>query len=296
VRHAGSGGPNKEEWIQRWLFETNRVGVHFDPIASFNSDDYDYGATEIDYLNSAASDPVLLVVGFSELPKRKKYITKVEPDSREVHAVNMESEEIVEFINIDSPQRRNQDFESKHGESCTFEKTIKVNEWIPVSFIERQPLWRWHSQSTIHGPNNSAEVKKEYVNAIYNNEPVPETLESLSSDNQELIAERWLRNHFENFQLDAARGGVLEHIDILGSTDSSRIVASVTSASSYTEERIKSINEFADETKAFFFGRSNKRPDKLHPNVTYVSLSEVFDWMNTDNTRRQESLRVMLGY
>jgi len=74
------------------------------------------------------------------------------------------------------------------------------------------------------------------------------------------------------------------------------IVASVTSSTgSHRRERVEAINSFSDRDAAYFFAADDSRPSGLDEDVTYVSLREVFDWMNEDGTRRQRSLDTMLG-
>jgi len=237
----------------------------------------------------------LVVVSFYHLEKEKKYLATVEPDSREVHAVDMETETIVDSEPVEEPRGRREEFEEEYQDEYSFEKTVKVSSWMLIGYEEHKPLWHWQSRQTIHGPNQDADIKREYVKAVYEGDTIPKDIAVLSNDDQELMAERRLRERLDGFRLGSGRGGGLQYIDILGSTETDRVVASVT-YSSYENDRIEAVNSFADDSRTYFFARGRERPEDLADDIEYVPLQRVFDWMDTDGTRRQESLHVMLGY
>jgi len=181
-------------------------------------------------------------------------------------------------------------------------KTLRVESWRPINQENHKLLWDWHSQPALHEPGKNSASKKRYIRAVYNGDSKPLIKEALDNRDQELIAEKFLRDRFNGFTIDVPRGGRLENIDILGTAEDESggelktVVASVTSSSgSRRKNRIETLNSYSDRDEVFFFDAEERRPEKLHDEVEYVSLEEVFQWMNQDNTRRQRSLHTMLG-
>lgn len=295
ARHAGGSGPNKKQWVQEWLFDTNRIGLHYDNIASFNESRYENGSGSIRRLNRAVDQQTLVVVAFSELKSRTKYLAVVQPDSREVHAIDLDDDSIVDSTEIEESEGEDREFEQRYEDEYSFEKTVRVSDWMPVTYEERKPLWHWQTPTSLHGVSKDSGVKRDYAKAVFEGGKTPKSVAVLSNDDQEFIAAHWLQNEYEDFRLDAPVGGNLQYIDILGSTESERVVGSVTYAS-YDKSRIEDLNSYKNDSIAYYFGRGPDAPDRLAEEVNYVSLGEVFDWMDTEGTRRQRSLHVMLGY
>ncbi|AXR82302.1 hypothetical protein AArcMg_2306 [Natrarchaeobaculum sulfurireducens] len=181
-------------------------------------------------------------------------------------------------------------------------KTTRVEAWKHVSQENNKLLWDWHSQEAIHDPSKNATQKARYIRAVYHGDSKPLIQTSLDSHEQELIAEKYIRDRLTKFTLDVPRGGRLENIDVLGTArddDSSKlmtVVASVTSSSGDRwRDRVRAINSYSDRDEVYFFDAKDSRPAHLNENVTYVPLEQVFEWMNEDDTRRQRSLHTMLG-
>jgi len=295
VRHAGSGGPNEKEWVQRWLFESNRIGIHCGNFASFNSNRYENGSKNIEYLNNSVREETLVVASYSNLQLRKKYIGLVEPGSREVHAIDLEDRSVVASRSIEESRGEALEFEERYRDFCEFEKTVKIAEWMEVGYERFKPLWHWQTRRTLHGVSTDYDIKRQYVEAVFTGGETPKNIAVLTNDDQEYIAAEWLRNLYSSFRLDAPVGGNLQYIDILGSSEEQRVVGSVT-YSSYEESRVEALNSYVGESEAYFFGKGPNPPEDLAEEAHYVSLDEVFDWMDSENTRRQESLHLLLGY
>jgi len=306
VRHSG-GGFLGDRWAQNWLFggDNNppRISIHYQDEASFDSSDYSHRPRRIRRFEKAASTPTIAVVGFSEKASGEKYITRTIPDSREIVVMDIDNEDIVQVEEVKEegsvPELTDQ---YKNDGQYRVVKTLRVEDWKSISQENHKLLWDWHSQDALHDPSRNATEKARYIRAVYHGDSKPLIRISLDNHEQELIAEKYLRDLLNDFTLDAPRGGKLENIDVLGTSkdedtdDLNTVVASVTdSAGSHRIGRIKSINSYSDRDEVYFFDAEDSRPGDLHEDVTYVSLEDVFEWMNEDGTRRQRSLHTMLG-
>jgi hypothetical protein len=306
VRHSG-GGFLGDRWAQDWLFGGDdnppRISIHYQDKASFDSSDYSYRPRRIRRFEKAASTPTISVVGFSEKTSGEKYITRTIPGSREIVVMNVDNEDIVQVEEV-KEEGSAPDLTAQYEDDGQYRvvKTLQVEEWKCISQENHKLLWDWHSQDALHDPSKNATEKARYIRAVYHEDSKPLITTSLSHHDQELIAEKYLRDKLDDFTLDAPRGGALENIDLLGTVkDESAgglktVVASVTSSSgSHRRDRIKTINSLSDRDEVYFFDAEESRPVTLHNDVTYVSLENVFVWMNEDDTRRHRSLHTMLG-
>jgi hypothetical protein len=306
VRHSG-GGFLGEGWSQDWLFgEVDgqpRIGIHYQDRASFDSSDYTNRPERIRRFEKAASVPTIVVVGFSEKASGEKYITRTIPGSREIVVMDVDYEGIVQVDDVEEessvPELTDQ---YEDNSQYKFVKTLQVEDWKHIFQESHKLLWDWHSQDALHDASKNATEKARYIRAVYHEDSKPLITTSLSHHEQELIAEKYLRDRLDDFTLDAPRGGTLENIDLLGTVkDKSAgrlktVVASVTSSSGrHRRDRIKTINSLNDRDEVYFFGADESRPGNLLDDVTYVSLENVFEWMNEDDTRRQRSLHTMLA-
>lgn len=306
VRHSGDGFLG-QAWSQEWLFNDGdsqqRIGVHYQDQPSFDSSDYTHGANRISRFNKAGVEPTVVVVGFSKLPKNEKYVSKTIPESQEIVVMDTDHNKIVEVADV-TPGKRILEFDEKYREQSQYKiiKTLQVERWKSVHHDTHKPLWDWHGRQTLHDTRKRAAEKKRYIRAVYQGEAKPILPDSLRDREQELLAEKYLRNRLTDFRLEAPRGGRLENIDLLGSTmkedegEITKVVASVTSSTGgRRQERVQTINSYSDRTEAYFFDLEGARPSNLDEDITYVSLEEVFDWMNSKGKHRQHSLYTMLG-
>jgi len=306
VRHSGDGFLG-DLWTQNWLFgEENtspRIGVHYQDKASFDSSRYTHRPRRIQRFEKAASTPTITVVGFSEKPKGEKYITRTIPDTREIVVVDVDNNDMVHVEEVGEegtiPELTDQ---YEDDNQYKIFKTTRVEDWKHVSQENNKLLWDWHSQEAIHDPAKNAAEKARYIQAVYHGDSKPLIQTSLDNHEQELIAEKYIRDKLTKFTLDVPRGGRLENIDILGtakhddSDELKTVVASVTSSSGgRRRDRIEAVNSYSDRDEVFFFDARDSRPSNLNTSVTYVPLEDVFEWMNEDDTRRQRSLHTMLG-
>lgn len=55
------------------------------------------------------------------------------------------------------------------------------------------------------------------------------------------------------------------------------------------------INDFVDRDEVYILDAEESRPTDLADDIHYVSVDEVFEWMDTDGTRWQRSLYSMMG-
>ena len=106
---------------------------------------------------------------------------------------------------------------------------------------------------------------------MYHGDSKPLIKESLDNRDQELIAEKYLRDKFDNFTIDVPRGGRLENIDVLGTAKDERsselviVIASVTSSSGKRRRsRAKTLNSYSGRDKVYFFDAEESRPEDLH--------------------------------
>jgi len=306
VRHSGSGFLG-QRWSQDWLFGDGdtppRIAVHYQDKASFDSSRYTHRPRRIQRFEKAASTPTITVVGFSEKSKGEKYITRTIPDTREIVVVDVDNKNMV---HVEEVTEEGTIFEltDQYEDDSQYKifKTTRVEDWKYVYQENNKLLWDWHSQEAIHDPSENATEKARYIRAVYHGDSKPLIQTSLDHHEQELIAEKYIRDKVTKFTLDAPRGGSLENIDVLGTAkgnDSSKlmtVVASITSSSgSNRKDRIQTMNSFSDRDEVYFFDAKDSRPENLDEHVTYVSLNVVFDWMNEEDTRRQRSLHTMLG-
>lgn len=306
VRHGGKGFLDKR-WAQDWLYgesaDQPRIGIHYHDKASFDSSDYPSRGNRIDRMEEAAPIPTITVVSFSKYPKGEKYVTRTIPDSREVVVMDIDNKQ-VEYVEEVGEAGSVPEFTERYDNDGQYKviKTLRVEAWKRVPQENHKLLWDWHSREAIHDPVTNAAEKTEYIRAVYqgNNKPLITT--SLSSHDQELIAEKYLRDKLDDFTLDAPRGGTLENIDVLGTVKDEdngnlkTVVASVTSSTGgRLKGRVEDINFYSDRDEVYFFDAEDSRPRNLHDDVTYVSLEDVFEWMNEEDTRRQRSLHTMLG-
>ena len=137
---------------------------------------------------------------------------------------------------------------------------------------------------------------------MYHGDSKPLIQTSLDSHEQELIAEKYLRDKHNSFTLNVPQDSKLENIDVLGTAKDGdldklkTIVASVTSSTGSRQRgRVRAINSHSDRDEVYFFDAEDSRPASLDEDVTHVSLEGVFKWLNKDETRRQRSLHTMLG-
>lgn len=306
VRHSG-GGFLGDRWSQDWLFgEVDgqpRIGIHYQDRASFDYSDYTHRPRRIRRFEKAASTPTIAVVGFSKKDSGTKYITRTVPDSREIVVMDIKNES-VDHVNEIGKTGSVSELTDEYKDDGQYRiiKTLHVEDWKRVSHENHKLLWDWHSQDALHDPSTNAAEKARYIRAVYHGDSKPLIQISLDNHEQELIAEKYLREKFDDFTLDAPRGGKLENIDVLGTAtdkDSGElkdVIASVTASSgNHRRSRIRTINSYSDRDEIFFFDAEDSRPGDLHSDVTYVSLEDVFEWMNEDDTRRQRSLHTMLG-
>jgi len=304
VRHSGAGFLG-EQWLQDWLFEDDeqqsRIAVHYQSEASFDSSDYSNGGGRVARFSDAGQEPTIAVVAFSEYPSGEKYIAKTLPDTREIVVLDTNTQSIADVKPIESNgslPEITKEYEGKKGYKII--KTIQVEDWKTIHQENNKLLWDWHSQPALHDPGKKSDKKALYIRSVYYGDDKPLIKEALDHRGQELIAEKHLRENYNNFTLDAPRGGKLENIDILGSAESSdglkTVMASVTSSSgSRRRNRIEAANAYTNRGEVFFFDAEENRPEQLDDNAMYVSLEEVFQWMDENGTRRRRSLKTMLG-
>lgn len=306
VRHSGDGFLG-DQWSQNWLFGNDdtpaRIGVHYQDKASFDSSKYTYRPRRIQRFEKAASTPTITVVGFSEKLKGEKYITRTIPNTREIVVMDVDNKNVVHEEEVEEAGRVPELTDQYEDDNqYRIVKTNRVEDWKRVSQENNKLLWDWHSQEAIHDPSKNAIQKARYIRAVYRGDSKPLIQTSLDNHEQELIAEKYIRDKLTKFTLDVPRGGRLENIDVLGTAtddDSSElktVVASVTSSSGGRwRDHVRAINSYSDRDEVYFFDAKDSRPANLNEEVTYVSLESVFEWMNEDDTRRQRSLHTMLG-
>lgn len=306
VRHSG-GGFLGQKWTQDWLFGMEdippRIAIHYQDKASFDSSKYTHRPRRIKRFERAASRPTIAVVAFSEQDRGEKYVTRTIPDTREIVVMDIDGKDIVHVETVDeqgSVPRITEEYEDDRRYRII--KTIQVEDWMFVYQENHKLLWDWHTQDAIHEPSKNATQKARYIRAVYYGDSKPLIKESLDNREQELIAEKYLRANLNEFTIDVPRGGRLENIDVLGSTRDERsgelktVIASITSSSgNRRKSRIQTINSYIDRDEVYFFDAEESRPNDLHEDVEYVSLEHLFQWMNDDETRRQQSLHTMLG-
>jgi hypothetical protein len=116
---------------------------------------------------------------------------------------------------------------------------------------------------------------------VYHGDSKPLIKESLDNRDQELIAEKYLRDKFDGFTIDVPRGGRLEDIDVLGTANDEEngepvtVIASVTSSPGKRRRpRVKTLNSYSDRDKVCFFDAEESRPEGLHEDVEYVSCTD----------------------
>lgn len=306
VRH-GSKGLLGEKWVQEWLYGENaedaRIAIHYDDFASFDSGKYTHRSSRIKRFEKAAKTPTIAVVAFSEYPAGEKYLTRTKPDTREIAVLNGNTQTIEPVESVEEAGTLpavTDDYYDKSGVKVV--KTIKVEDWVRVRQETHKVLWGWHTPDAIHNPVSNAARKEQYIRAVYHGNSKPLIRDALNPSDEELMAEKYLRAAVPNFRLSAPRGGDLSNIDILGtsheadSDEMRTVVASVTSSTGdHRRERVETINDFANRDDVYFFDAEGSRPTGLADAVNYVSLDEVFEWMDADGTRRQRALYTMLG-
>jgi hypothetical protein len=306
LRH-GSKGLLGERWVQDWIYgetaENTRISIHYQDIASFASEEYTHRSRRIKRFEKAAQTPTIAVVAFSEYPAGEKYITRTIPDTREIIVLNDNAqtiEHVESVVEAGSLPEVTEEYRNESG--FTVVKTIQVEEWETVRQETHKVLWGWHTQDAVHNPANNAAQKEQYIRAVYHGDNKPLIRDALNPREEELMAEKYLRETVPNFRLSAPRGGELRNIDILGTSSDAEtgemraVLASVTSSTgSHRHERIQTINDFSERDEVYYFDAEGSRPDNLDNAVEFISLDEVFDWMNTDGTRRQRALYTMLG-
>ena len=288
VRHSGNGFLG-DRWSQNWLFGNEdtppRIGVHYQDKASFNSSKYTNRPRRIRRFEKAASTTTIAVVGFSEKKKGEKYITRTIPDTREIVVMDVGNENVVHVEEVGeagtAPELTDQ---YEDDEQYKLIKTLRVEDWKHVSQENNKLLWDWHSQEAVHDPSKNASEKARYIRAVYHGDSKPLIQISLDSQEQELIAEKYIRDKHNSFTLDVPRGGKLENIDVLGtakdgdSGELKTIVASVTSSTgSRRKDRVGAINSYSDRDEVYFFDAEDSRPANLDEDVTYVPLEYAFE-------------------
>jgi len=284
-----SKGPMSNREFTDWLQENRRVAVHYQNAASVDPSHYSgSGKAAIRRINRYAQGDALLVAFYPHIDG-KAYVGEVKDELPRILVID--DGEVIDTVEIGFEEHLSEDeFEYDLDQYC-IAKSIQVREWKVAPHEEYMPLWDGTSQGSLHDSHE----KKEYVRELMAGNPFAYTLASLDGNQKELLAEKWLRNHYEDFQLDAPRGGKLQNVDIIGSTQEKTLFAQVTGGvAERARERGQKLADYTGEhSDTYLFAPEDSHP-RLPNGVKFVELESILADLE-ESARGRKSLDVMLG-
>lgn len=284
-----SKGPMSNREFTNWLQNNKRVAVHYRNKPCVDPDHYSgNGKAAIKRINKYAKGKALLVIFYPHIDG-EAYVGEVADELPRLLVVD--DGEVIDTIEVGFENHLSEDEFEYDLDQYTIAKSIKIREWKVATQEENMPLWDGTSQGSLH----DSHAKKGYVRKFIAGNPFAYTLASLDRNDKELLAEKWLRSNYEDFQLDAPRGGKLQNVDIIGSTQEKTIFAQVTGG---VKERARERGEkLADYTgrysDVYLFAPDDSQP-QLPEGVEFIELESILQELEESN-RGRKSLDVMLG-
>lgn len=286
-----SKGPMANRNLCEYLRENQRIAIHYDNIPSLDSDDYTNGTGEINNINRFARKDGILAVSYSPLENGVMYVGEVTDDDPLILVID--DGEVIDEDRIKPEESRSPDYLGYDTDEYNFGKSLQLTNWMEVTQRDHRQLWESQSQGSIHRTTK----KDDYLRRLIAGTEIPHDLSSLDGPQTELLAEKYLRDRYEDYQSDAVRGGRLQHVDILGSTTDMAIYAQVTKSETaeYVDERIQGIRGYVGpESEVFIFAPEDARPQELPKGIEFVALDKLFERFKED-PRKRHTLNVMLG-
>jgi hypothetical protein len=308
VRHTGDNIASHTELHKYLLWKSAGVAIHYDNIPSLNNNDYK--GNKVAYLNEVAQAGGNLIGYFKGTLRKGARVLGRANGIQGILVYDESNREVLELVEA-KPGEVKDELAEKYGtgyeqNGIHFFKYAGAEEWHITDQTEHKEFVEWGSISAIHGFDKQVEQKRAHIETVLSDETGTPNVSTLSSNGDEFLASRYLRDKVYSsegdnedfkspeFYLRRKPGGNTQGVDILGGvvngSDHKRVDATVTSATGdYNDQRVTDINNAPQHADKYFFGVSE--PDGLNDDVTFIALKDVVEWFaKSDETKHQEQL------
>jgi len=268
-RHKFRGNIPKEDVEQLW--EDHQVALHWS---------YDESTDPSDYNNSTAQNEIRRL---NEYAEKGVIVAAYYGNDYDIHSDEM-------LVGVVPPGT------NPVGNEETGFKTLQMDNdsIVEVSFKNYPVLSavRPRGGSLCHWY-----AADDQVRTILKKEKLPAEVGSLSPSQLEVACNEFLRVKFDGYFPTLPVGRTLRDVDIVGGTQTKRILAQVTQSSSSdkVESKLNSLQQYtANNTHLILFGSSDSEPNSLDA-VDYITVEEVFDTLYTDGQQGRQMLDRMLN-
>jgi len=268
VRHRGGWGK-----AEKYLWNNHLIAVHWRDLSSANPDDYekDRAREEISNLNKFAINGGIIGASYRSVTKGKMLVGKVMPNSNIIllYFKNGELKSKKEISPGKSIEKsKSNDFLILKSLKLTEVKTISRDEYgILFESSLRPPFW-----SICEWP--SAE---EHLKNAFEGEKLSLKVNSLTTDQLEVLCEEYLRIINPEYTRLASIGGTTSDVDIIGKTKNHIIYAQVTFGDkNKVKKKIEHLKDYS-EHKVIMFAKAGSKPQNILKSVIFLPIETVFE-------------------